>query len=96
MGNHKRALSTQKKIGDEVSVLKDDLEETSDIYFELTKEKITFLHLELDLSLMDKFNIFWDGHLVDIFDISQLSNPIASPFRIFKLSLWAIRRWMMT
>lgn len=57
-------------------MLKDDLAETSNIYFERAKEKITFLNPELDLRPMDMFKIVHDGQVVDVLSVCHPSSPV--------------------
>lgn len=47
-------------------MLKDDFEETSDIYFETAKEKIAFLQPRMYLILMDMFKIVRNGKCEDL------------------------------
>lgn len=46
-------------------VLKDDLIEAPNIYFERANEQITFLYLGPDLILMDMFKVVSGGQLVE-------------------------------
>lgn len=59
-------------------MMKDDLVKTFNIYFDWAKGKITFLHLELDISCMDMFNVIHDGKLMDVSSISQPNGHVTS------------------
>lgn len=56
---------SQKNLEEEVYVLKEDLMQTSNIYFEREKEQVTFFHPGLDLISMDIFKVVSEGQLMD-------------------------------
>lgn len=54
-------LYSKKKMYEDFSAFKDELMDTSDVYFEWEKKHKAFVHPELDLSQMCLFKVVNDG-----------------------------------
>lgn len=61
----KRAQSTLDSLEERVSQLKDEVVVTFIHHFEKARRQVVFLYPNLDLSLMDLFEVIQDGQLVD-------------------------------
>lgn len=54
-----------RSLEERVSLLKDEVVEISIHHFEREKRQVTFIYPDLDLSLMDPFQVIQEDQLVD-------------------------------
>lgn len=71
-------LNFRKKMDGEVSVLKDNMVDTSNIYFERENEHVAFFHLTLYMTFMGMFKVSRDVQLVDDKLVPSLDKPVTS------------------